>query len=157
MTKIARLSLWLCLAALLSSPTTAVCPEDAQGSLYHCDNPLLILPDPAIRCNAETCLWELNFIPNEKPAPCEALRFVEREIDNLPDLLEPCLWYEMRYGKLDYLLPEETESPTETPSQPPSIAPSNVGKCRRFIAARHCLHYFPIVDFCFFEASQPSP
>lgn len=105
----------------------------AYSPLYTCVDPEVVLGDPAIQCDPVTCLWNLDlFNPDLPPEPCAAILLLEQQIENLPDLLEPCLWWEMLHGDLGYLLPEPMPSAAITsPSPLPfdvSLAPTLVGE-----------------------------
>lgn len=99
--------------------------NDAYSGIYTCWDPTVVLVDPTIQCDPDTCLWDLDALdPANPPGPCEAVRLVEEQLSNLSDLLEPCLWWEMLYGDLGHLLPEQTDAPVAMPSQSPVIAAS---------------------------------
>ena len=138
------------LLLLLEPTAAAACPEDTSNSLDHCDNPLVILSDKGIACNVDTCRWDFSQMDQKQPpTSCQAVTIVPEQIDSLPDLLEPCLWWEMLYGNLSYLLPavqDETTPPVQqettpvqqekpvkeeetTTSEQPSLAPSVQGEC----------------------------
>jgi hypothetical protein len=111
-----------------SSLPLAACACPEEKSIYYCDNPVIVLPDPAIHCDAVTCQWDLDlFDPANTPQACASIKLNDREIDSLPDLLEPCLWWEMLYGKLTALQPHFTEYPSSGPSSAPSLAPTDIG------------------------------
>lgn len=139
-----KFSLLACLLVIVSlldfSVTNAEpCQAPATGysPIYTCVDPDVVLGDPAIQCDPVTCLWNLDlFNPDQPPEPCAAILLLEQQIDSLPDLLEPCLWWEMLHGDLGYLLPEPAPStavtsPSPLPLEALSLAPTFVGEsCR---------------------------
>jgi hypothetical protein len=106
----------------------------AYPAIYTCTDPEVMLADPTIQCDPVTCLWNLNaFNPGQPPEPCAAILLLEQQVADLPDLLEPCLWWEMLYGDLGYLLPDPVPTavvPTPNPSPlgEQSVAPTLVGE-----------------------------
>jgi hypothetical protein len=78
------------------------CPTD---SLYYCDNPSLIMTDPDVMCDMDTCKWDTSLLrPDREPAPCRSI--VITNVSTLDDYLEPCLWWQMLYGDLATDSPE---------------------------------------------------
>lgn len=132
-----KYSLLTCLLSIVSLLDVSVsnaepcqAPNTAYSGIYTCVDPAIVLADPAIQCDPETCLWNLDlFNPEQPPEPCLAILLLEQQIANLPDLLEPCLWWEMLHGDLGYLLPEELPSAVASPS--PSPLPTFIGESRR--------------------------
>jgi len=117
-------------APLLQVPERqAGCPNTNEKDLYHCQNPTLLsifADDDFISCDLVTCEWRLQELdPDVPPSVCTTLDLKESvESSNvkiveelvIPDLLEPCLWWEMMYGDLSFLIatPAPTAPPTKT-------------------------------------------
>ena len=87
---------------------------DCPVGVAYCDNPFDILDDPTVACDEETCAWLVTLLdPDSQPVICRSIQLV----GDVPDFLEPCLWWERLYGGL---------KPTPAPSSSfePSLAPS---------------------------------
>jgi len=82
----------------------AACPPNVDDdSLYHCLDPEFILLDDTIQCDARTCAWDLQRLDADAaPRICQTIDIVPSQIPNVPDLLEPCLWWQMLYGNREY-------------------------------------------------------
>ncbi|GAX22616.1 hypothetical protein FisN_14Hh252 [Fistulifera solaris] len=128
-----KFSLLTCLTAfatLFEQSNAEPCVNPAYEDIYTCTDPEVMLADLTIQCDPATCLWNLNaFNPGQPPEPCAAILLLEQQIADLPDLLEPCLWWEMLYGDLGYLLPQPAvvvPSPNPSPLGDLSMAPTLV-------------------------------
>ena len=102
------LFLWLLVSNNLLSLHASSCPPEAEEeSLYYCDNPDDNFLDDTVHCDTTTCRWDLDALdPDQAPIRCQLVNDLGiSTIQNLPDYLEPCLWWEMMYGRLQQLLP----------------------------------------------------
>jgi hypothetical protein len=85
---------------------------DCPVGVAFCDNPFDILVDPTVACDEETCAWLVTLLdPDSKPVICRSIQLVG---DDIPDFLEPCLWWELLYGDL---------RPTPAPSSSLELTP----------------------------------
>ncbi|GAX10732.1 hypothetical protein FisN_14Lh252 [Fistulifera solaris] len=128
--KFSLLTCWTASVSLFERSNAEPCVNTAYEDIYTCTDPEVMLADPTIQCDPATCLWNLNaFNPGQPPEPCAAILLLEQQVADLPDLLEPCLWWEMLYGDLGYLLPEPAvvvPSPNPSPLGDLSVAPTLV-------------------------------
>lgn len=123
-----RPHIWLAVTFWFSTVASQECPTN---DLYSCENPLIVLPDPTIYCDPETCLWDLTLLDSQSPPlACQAVLLDERRIASVPDLLEPCLWWELLYGRFTALLPDHQNPlippPTSQPSAEPTVMQTTV-------------------------------
>jgi hypothetical protein len=87
---------------------------DCPVGVAYCDNPFDILVDPTVACDEETCAWLVTLLdPANKPDLCRSIQLV----GDVPDFLEPCLWWELLYGGLKPTpAPSSSLEPTPAPS-----------------------------------------
>ena len=127
MSRQSKLLLFVLTALGCLQSLSASCPPVAdEDRIYYCQDPQDILTDSTVKCDPTTCRWDVNALdPNQPPVLCLLTRMEEDDIDTVQDLLEPCLWWEIMYGRLQHVLPEFLGVPT---GDPVTFASSGRGK-----------------------------
>jgi hypothetical protein len=89
---------------------------DCPVGVAYCDDPFDILDDPTVACDQETCAWLVTLLdPVSKPVICRSIQLVGD--GDVPDFLEPCLWWERLYGGLKPTpAPSSSLEPTQSPT-----------------------------------------